>query len=74
MRVDLELDGYTPARIVLAPHSSTEVIGWSHGHAYPIGSLRLPLLLPGADLFLPFRPDQGHHPQRIHVRLQPVAE
>jgi hypothetical protein len=74
VRVELELAGYTPASIVLAPSSATEVIGWSHGHAYPTGSLRLALFVPGADLFLPFRPDQGHHPQRVHVRLQPVAE
>lgn len=71
VRVELELEGYETARIVLAPASETETIGWSHGAMAPLGSLRTPFFLPAADLFLPFRPDDGHHPQRVHVRLHP---
>ena len=74
VRVDLELEGYQPASMVLATHSSTTVIGWSHGNGYPIGSLTIPPRLGARDLFLPYRPDHGHHPHRVHVRLLPVGE
>lgn len=74
VRVELELEGYALASVVLAPSSVTDSIGWSHGHTLPVGSLGMPLFLPAADLFVPFRPDDGHHPQRIHVRLLPIAE
>lgn len=68
--VQLELQGYQTASIVLVPASETEVIGWSHGVAAPWGSMRLPIQLGAVDLFLPFRPDAGHHPQRVHVTLR----
>ncbi len=74
VRVDLELQGYAPARVVLAERSDTTVVGWSHGVAAPIGGLHFAPFLGAPDLFLPFRPDHGHHPQRVHVRLRPASE
>jgi hypothetical protein len=68
--VQLELQGYRTASIVLAPASETTVVGWSHAVAAPWGALRVPIQLPAVDLFLPFRPDAGHHPQRVHVTLR----
>lgn len=73
VQVELELEGYEPASMILAPNSSTSVIGWSHGNGYPVGSLSIPPRLMTRDLFLPFRPDHGHHPHRVHVRLLPVG-
>lgn len=68
--VQLELQGYRTASIVLAPDSATAVVGWSHAVASPWGLLRIPVQLSAVDLFLPFRPDAGHHPQRVHVTLR----
>ena len=71
VRVDLELEGYAPARIILASHSEIEGIPWTAGVLSPWGGLHFPVFMSAVDLFVPFRQDAGPHPQRVHVYLRP---
>ena len=74
VRVDLELAGYLPARIVLAPHGTTQAVTWRQGAPSKWASLHVPLALEAQDLFAPFKRNGGPHPQRVHIRLRPRTE
>ena len=69
--VSLELDGFTPYQIALAPSYRRQVVDWQLGASGAQSTIHFPLFLPPWDLFYPFRVNHGLQPARIFVRLRP---
>jgi hypothetical protein len=71
IRVRLVLPGYRTREIVLLPRDQLHRIPWGDGAYAPNGE-RVFFALDAEDLFTPLRDDEGHAPDRVFVRLEPV--
>jgi hypothetical protein len=71
-KVDLELSGYSTARIDLDPNLDTDVIFW-RDMALNLGQWYFPLWLNFQDTIHPFKLQANLHPGRVFVRLERAA-
>jgi hypothetical protein len=71
-RVELELAGYSTARLDLDPNMDTDVIFW-RDMALNLGQWYFPLWLNFQDSIHPFKIHANLHPGRVFVRLDRAA-
>jgi len=71
-RVELELAGYSTARLDLDPNIDTDIIFW-RDMALNLGQWYFPLWLNFEDAIHPFKIHTNLHPGRVFVRLERAA-
>ena len=72
-QVDLQLDGYQPARVFFDEGGGTWIMHWNEAYAdYHVW--RFPLWLNMWDFWTPIKIDRGYEPARVFVALRLVEK